>query len=582
MAAPLSAQSPSPLPLANALSQAGSYEQALQIYLNLFNNGRHDYQVISGIKTSYEKLSRYKAMITFFQKLSRQNPQNIDYRLSLGQAYFLDGQKEQALKIWRAVYRASPPNLTRYRLVGLTLIRLNLYNEAIAVFREALQKVNNKETLYGDLARLYRAQLDYEQAAYYFLKYYHHYKNQQNYVRSQIVAMTRDKEAAPLLIKGVEKFKREIADDTFVEETEAALYIRLKNFKKAFAIYQNIQHQNPAKNFMRRFAEKAAANRAYDFALKAYRLLLQKQHDLNHRAPYLLRIAQIDYALARTHTVSERNQKYVRHALDQLKKLSATTLSAMLRLNSLELRGDIYHDYFNDADRAVSFYNAALKINPDHRVSDNIRLKLAKVYLEKNDLPQAQTFYMQVRSRAYLHPAAFQLARLNYFEGRFAAAQKQLNNLLNQTSAADTIVNNALKLSMFIARFHSDSLMLTRFALAELLQAQKHLSQAARAFGKLFEAKNALSAPAAIKAARLYIHLAQPAQAQKILETFLKRYPNNPQADGALFLLAGLLENVRPAQALKIYNTLLIHFPQSFYLEKTRAKARILAAKIKE
>ena len=137
---PLKAQKNQTLRLASRLERSHSYEEALRLYLQLYQKGKYSFQIVRGIEHCYEKLNRFPELLDFFEKLSKKYPANLNHKLSLGRAYFLNRQKEKAQKIWQEILAREPALAANYRLVGLTLVDLNLYKEAIDVYKQALQK----------------------------------------------------------------------------------------------------------------------------------------------------------------------------------------------------------------------------------------------------------------------------------------------------------------------------------------------------------------------------------------------------------------------------------------------------------
>ena len=583
---PLKAQKDQTLRLASRLERSHSYEEALRLYLQLYQKGKYSFQIVRGIEHCYEKLNRFPELLAFFEKLSKKYPANLNHKLSLGRAYFLNRQKEKAQKIWQEILAREPALAANYRLVGLTLVDLNLYKEAIDVYKQALQKFKKQERLYNDIARLYQAQLDYKNALENYLLYYRHFKKQKLYVQSRLVAMMKDKESVPQLLKGLAAYKERAGSDHFITETEASLYIRLRNFDKAYRLYLDLHKQNPLQNFLQRFARSAFANQSYVYALKAYRVLLNERRGLRRQAPYLLEIAKIYYTTGKEKTRAgneQQGQEDVQKALTQLKKLTAAQINPSIRIKSLELWGDIEHDYFNDVDQALSAYRQSLNIKRRGPEADRIKLKLAQTYLEKNELHSAVTYYRDVDSRGEKQLAALNLAQVDFYKGQFTKAQKALDLLLHRTTAEDTTVNNAIKLLLLCEQFKNDSLSLAQFAKGELLLRQKKISRAAKVFYTLFEAGKSLSPLAGIKAARLLRRLDKDADAEKLLLRFLQQYPRQDMADEAVFTLASIYEQRKQfAQALTFYKRLLTDFPLSFYRAPARTRARILTEKIKE
>jgi len=388
------------LRVARALERAGQYENALGIYRQLFDEGRVSTQVINGLKNCFQNLHQYQAMIRFFTKLTQKFPRDISYKVYLAGAYYLNNEKERAFTIWESVYQSRPYNIYKYRLVAGAMAELRLLDQAIGVYRQALKQLPKQKSLYRDIAYLYRAQLNYEQAVRYYLLFYQHYRNQKYYVRSQLLSMTKDKEATGRIIKALAAFSGEKGSDVFLQELHGELLMRLKDYAAALDIYRRLHKQNPQANYLERFAVQAAANRAYAYALKAYDEILKDKPGRTYRRRIQLARARtyFQYAqgLIQKHREAEAGIK-VKEAQKILKNLTAEKFGEAVYYQALELRGDIAFKYYADADGALALYKQLLKFKLKGQTPDRLRFKIARALLRKNELSQARSYLKKIR-----------------------------------------------------------------------------------------------------------------------------------------------------------------------------------------
>ena len=180
----LEAQESNTLKLAKSLEKTGQYEESLKLYQKLFDGGTETFQVIEGIKNNLIELRRYDDLILFFSNLVEKNPQQINYLIDLGKAWYLKGDEKNAFRCWKETIESAPQNPTVYRLVGLTMIDLRLFDDAIKIYEQAIKNVKGQESLYRDIAALYKAQLNYEKAVQNLLLFYTYFQKQFGYVQS--------------------------------------------------------------------------------------------------------------------------------------------------------------------------------------------------------------------------------------------------------------------------------------------------------------------------------------------------------------------------------------------------------------
>jgi tetratricopeptide (TPR) repeat protein len=584
---PVFAQDKNRLKIAAALEKSGSYEESLDIYLTLFNKGNSSHTVISGIKKNYVKLRRYEEMINFFNPLIKRFPKRINYKIDLGSAYYLNDNKKQAMEIWEQVYNSQPPNSMNYRLTGMAMIELRLYDEAAQVYKKAIQNIKNQESLYRDIAMLYKARLNYEQAVQNNLLYYSFYKKQINYVRSQIISMSKDDEAVERIIASMENFiKIHNTTDAVIEELLAGMYIKKKDFEHAFSLYKKLHKKNIKQNYLWRFAREAEANNAFDYSIKAYQTALSAKISDQLHANLKYNLARSHYYLGRQLAAKGKNetgQRQVNEAIRLLEEVIQKNAAMQFTWRSIELQADINQSFYNDIDKAIRLYERLTASKGRKEALDRVKIKLGNAYLLKNDLQTAGNYYNNISTRPYQNLGAFNLAEIDYFKGQFAKAKEQYERLLSNVLLKDSLTNNAMERIITIEQYVSDSTALAQFSAAGLLERRQKLSEAAKIVAGLFEVQKEISPLAGIEAALIYIKLDKLEDGQNILNKFTASYKDDRNIDRAYFLLADIYNKQQNyKQALDNYRTILVDYPASFYLEQARERARALTAKLKE
>ncbi len=568
------------LRLARTFDRAGDYPSALELYLQLYRDGKVTSEIIAGIERNYRRLQKYDALIGFFEQLVKKNPQQFSYQISLAGAYYLADQKEKAFALWQRVYETPPQNALKYRLVARAMTDLHLYDQAITVYQKALERFPDQATLYRDMAVLYRARLNYEQATENYLKYYLHSPKQNLFVRSQLLSMAKDQEVTRRIIQSAKGFLKKYGTNDALQEMMATLYMRAKDYEQAFRIYSDLNKASPRKNYLVRFASQAVANRAFEYAVRAYLQLLKEETQPARKQTLQLQLAETHFRyglnLAGGHETSRGNTQ-VQAALELL---TGITLPA-LRPQALELMGDIYLRYYNDLDRAAENYQKALKLRPDRRLGDRLHLKLADVHLKKNELSAAEVQLKKVRAGKLQNVARVYLADLHFYRAQFDQALKAYKEILMNSAPEDTLYNNVLQQLTLLETYGQDSTALREFSQARLLEKQQHLTQAAEQYLRIFNRKTELGLLAAENAVRLFLKLKKWAQAEHMLREWIEKVPDAENIDLAYFWLAHVLqEQGEPRQALDVYQKILIAYPNSFYVDQARQFARRLSEEL--
>lgn len=583
----LAAQPDSRLRMANLFKNTGNYAEALELYLQVYRSGQSSGILVNDIQFCYEKLKRYDDLINFLKELVKSHPGNLDYQVRLGKAFYLNGQRKTAFDHWQQLMQTHAQNAYLYRLLGNTFIELRLYDKAIETYQTAIEKTNSQFSLYRDIALLYRAQLDYGQAALNYLKFLEHFPNQVAFVNSQIIAMSSDTTAVRQMITAIENYLNSHRQKDQVKQMLADLYLRNKDFKRAFAIYQQLHQKAPKFNYLSLFVNKAIQNNAYDFAIKGLLLLEEQSPKSFLKKQYQLQLAKTYYLKGKKQAALKKidqSQKSVQKALTLLKNLTQDekARSAPYFRQALELRGDIYFNYYEDIDQAIANYRLLLNTGLRNKQLDMIRLKLARAYLAKGDLQRAKEFLLKIQSGELRNLRSYWLAELLFYQGKLSAALKQFKTLTKKIAPDDTLKNNLLERTLLLQHVADDSATLVDFARAEFLIMQKKRSQAAHIFKEIAFRERPLSPLCAERAVKLFVQLNKFDEVEEIVKHVLKAFPHYANLDYLLFTLAQIQERQQQyKQAFDNYRLVISQFPNSFWIDRCREQARLLKEKLK-
>ena len=579
------AQSANDLKLATALEKSGRYDEALNIYSKLFSINRPNIQVINGINTCLKNLHRYEDLIKFYRDLLDAFPQQYTYQVELGKAYYLNGNEKAAFENWREVYQNQPDNIMAYRLVALAYIDFRLIDQAIEVYQKIINKFDNQYTLYRDIANLYRAQLDYPNAVTNFLMYYKYSKNQSSYIQSQLIAMSKDDEAVQKIIIAIQDFMNHEFSDDMIQEFLATMYVKNKEYDKAFDIYKSLQDNKNDPGSLITYADLVEKNKVYDYAVLAYETVIKKYPSDRRINQFELDLARNRYYLAMQQVKigkivdAENNIHKSIAALDELSK----TDQIIFQIRSLELKGDIYITYYQDLDQAIDIYKQILTKNTNSDFVDNIKLKLGDAFVIKNKLDEARNYYNDVRGRKFRNLSLYNIAELDYYTGQFSMAANKYQKLLSSISARDSLTNNILDRTVLLSQFASDSLDLGDYAQAEFLERRLKKSEAAEKFLEIFKKHNKLSFKAGINAGNLYQQLGKYLESESLFTGLIQNYSDKEGLDLVYYRLGELyFQQKMYKKSLENFQQILLQYPSSFYLEDARDKARALSELIKE
>jgi len=579
----VNAQQNNEIKYAENLLRSRSYEPALLIFQKQFNNGNTSASVVNGLSRCLEELHMVEEWIVFLKEVIVKLPASFNYQVHLGKAYYMNDQKELAQETWEKVYIHSPPEIMRFRLVGQSMIQLRLFDEAIEVYENALEKMNNQDALNLEIAKLYRAQFDYEKATEHYLKYYLKFKKQHGYVRTMLINMAKDDEATERIIKKVQAFDND--EDPDLQEILSNLYMRKKDYAHALEIILSIENRSAKKQFtyLNRFAVEAEKDKAFEYVILAYENIINFNNSTTS--------SDAELKLAKAYFRSgidlldedkkEQSEALIKKAHLLLEKMMTDNLAK--KYQAAELSGDIYKIYYNDLDQGLLKYKliSLNRVGPVN--ADQVRVKMADIYILKNNLENAVKEYKSVKSKNYKAFSKYNLAEINYFNAQFSKAKKGYQDLISKVGMKDSLANNAMDRSFEIELFTSDSVNYAKFVSASLLERQNKFSEAAKIFEEVYNSQNIVSFASGLKAVKLYNRLNKEIEANILLEGLIENYPEEEQIDYIYFLLANNYKKAHDyGSALSLYQEILIMFPTSFYVDEARSYAREINSLLKE
>jgi tetratricopeptide (TPR) repeat protein len=566
--------------------QSGLYQDALPLYQNIYGKGNRSFQVISGLSRCLEELKKYDDLILLFNNLEKQYPERLNYTVDKARIYYLNGEQDTAFTIWQSAYQKYPNNINAYRMVGSVLVQLRLYDKAIEVYKSAVNNAEKGQTFNRDIAMLYKAQSNHTEAIKYFLTLYKNNPKEYNYVNQQIISMAVDDESVINILAGLENYVSKNDPDENIQELQAEMFIRNREFDSAYNIYQNLNIDKSNDRFLLRFASEAEANKAFEYAIKAYTQLLKYPRKQSLQLSLQLRMAQTQYHFGDwLRKIGKKTQadSEVQGAIEIINIISQSNPNFPEKWLAVQLEADIYHHYFHELDKAVSLYQSLLQAPPKVINLDMVYYRLGFLYLQKNNLATAEKNYKKILGRQYRNLAHYRLAEISFFKGKFAQSKQGLEKLSRGLAADDTLMNNVLSRLSFIDHHVEDSLQLAIFAKAELLLIQNKNSEALDIFLELSKSPSELSISASHKTALIYMNSKKYQDAEQVMEHLIEKYPQAINMDFAYYLLAEANNyNHNYTKALDAYRFILANYPNSFYTDLAREKARDLVLILKD
>ncbi len=585
------------LRLAQSYEQSGDWEKAVPLYESLFQGAPRNLIYFDGLRRGYLQLKLYdKAIDLILYRLS--NEKNPGLLAELGGAYYLKQDERKADSAWRSVINTDPKNPMMYRIVASQLMEFRLYDRAIQVFLEARKATGNRDQFAEDLATLYTAFQQYEEAIREYVAMLELHPDQLSSIQARMSGMVNRPEALKVAQRVVKDEITRRKENVPMRQLSAWLSMEGKNYDAALEEYRIIDRLTKAEgSALFDFARQAAQEQAYATAVRAYKEVLD-QYPSSPKRPY----ARFGYAraleeiVASTDTlrpgvrgvgewpVSEAPQEFggvlrLYEALLQDFPRSEFAAQAFFRLGVVKL------EYLFDLDGALTAFMNVRTTHPSHPLAAEASLRIGQVLTAKNNLPQAELEYAKLlgsQNADIVDHALVALAELDYFQGRYDSAETKLQTFSRNN--ANNLANNALQFLYFIRENKAvDPAALTAFAKADLLMRQRKYSEALVQFEECIKRypRALLTDDAMMKTAEVQLLLKRPGEALQIFQNVVEM-PLSILRDRALFRIGETYEMTLrdKGKAIEAYEQLLAKFPRSLYGNTARTRIRILRGDI--
>ena len=323
-------------------------------------------------------------------------------------------------------------------------------------------------------------------------------------------------------------------------------------------------------------AKIARDNEQYDIAIKAYDYLVRKAQEGAYYEEAVVGLIEVRYqsvVSSKSGETAEFYSEFEKRIEKECLELNISDKTAPI----LIIRADILAFRLDEIEKAIEILENALNLNLSKLNKSRLKMKLADIYLFKEEVWEATLLYSQVdksmKEEPIGHEARFKNAQLRYYIGEFDWALAVLNILKSATSKL--IANDAMTLSLMITdNLEYDTVALQRLAKADFYIYQKRYELA----NQMLDSVNVYN-PNEVSMPCLLMRKAQMAfdnndyeMADSLYKRVYQGYADSYIADEALLKDAILLEKFldRKEEAMECYARLIDDYASSVYVAQAR------------
>ena len=557
------------------------YDKAADIYQQLYvNRGYYHYfsQYVECL-ILLDKLDEAEKELKSFIKTDN-TTNKWKSNVALAYVFLRKNEKDKSDKILKKLINELPEDKNLFNQIANGM-RAKDFNEfAIMLYDRGSGVSSMNYKFFMEKAQTYQTMMNFEKATENYLLHLEESPDDYDVVKSRMSFMLRyniddsviDDMRFVLLKKAQDNMDNEIFAELLVW-----FALQMKDYE--IALDQEIALD-------RRFGDReydiiylakiARDNEQYDIAIKAYDYLVRKAQEGAYYEEAVVGLIEVQYqnvVSSKSGETAEFYSEFEKRIEKECLELNISDKTAPI----LIIRADILAFRLDEIEKAIEILENALNLNLTKLNKSRLKMKLADIYLFKEEVWEATLLYSQVdksmKEEPIGHEARFKNAQLRYYIGEFDWALAVLNILKSATSKL--IANDAMTLSLMITdNLEYDTVALQRLAKADFYIYQKRYELA----NQMLDSVNVYN-PNEVSMPCLLMRKAQMAfdnndyeMADSLYKRVYQGYADSYIADEALLKDAILLEKFldRKEEAMECYAKLIDDYASSVYVAQAR------------
>lgn len=595
----LKAQTPVPQHQSKSNQSAQSQRQINdKLARNFFNNKEYDkaadlYQQLYVDYRYYYYFSQYIECLIFLERfdeaekdlksfIKNDNTTN-KWRSNVSLAYvlFRDNEKDKSDKILKKLINELPADKNVFIQVANEM-RAKDFNEFAIMLYDRGSGISSMDyKFFMEKALAYQSMMDFGKATENYLLQLEEKPDDYEVVKSRMSYMLRynvDDSVIDDMRFALLKKAQENRDNENFAELLVWFALQMKDYEIALDQEIALDRRFDDREYDVIYLAKIARdNEQYDIAIRAYDYLIKKSTEGVYYEDAVVGMTEVQYQKVESSFYEDSKTEFYSEFEKRIEKECLELGVSDKTIPILIIRAEILASRLNEIEKSIEILNDALPLNISRLNKAKIKMKLADIYLFKEEVWEATLLYSQVdksmKEEPIGHEARFKNAQLRYYIGEFDWALSVLNILKSATSKL--IANDAMTLSLVISdNLEYDTIALQRLAKADFYIYQKRYELANQMLDSInIYNPNEVSMPYLLMRKA---HIAMENNDYEMADSLYKRvyqgYADSYMADDALMKDAILLEKTldKKEEALECYAKLIDEYASSVYVAQAR------------
>jgi len=570
--------------LASQYFREQDYENARDLYRKIYEK-TNQFGYFQQYVECLIHLKDYDNAERELKAFAKKNPGYYKPVVDLVYIYTLQGKPDKAKKQYNEIVKDLPPQSSSIRNLSNAFQSRGMNDLALEVLEKGNTLLDGKETFYMDQAYIHQSSANYQEAfRFYFLELETH-PGQYNNIRNRLQTMLYydvNHSISDELRMALLKQTQEKPDNLELAQLLVWFALQQEDYDIALAQSQSIDrktHDQDAQ--INNLSGICLNNKQYDVAKEGYTYILNKGTSSPFYGQALTGVIKADYLKLKS---ANSNDMKAYEALTKRIEDAYTEINTNDLAKLTLIQADIMTYHLDKSDEAIALLMQTIETVVAKQDQAQLKLKLADIYLYKDEVWEATLLYSQVdksmKEEPLGHEARFKNAQLRYFIGEYEWAESQLKVLKAATSKL--IANDAMTLSLVIKdNLEADTTgtELNRLARADYRIYQQHEDQAVTLLDDIIASGNEISKPHALfRKGEILEKRKDYANAEQLYLQIVEQYPDSYMTDAALMHAALIEQNELKEKELakQHYEQLIDDYPTSIYTAQAKKNYRKL------
>tara|TARA_B100001248_G_scaffold140051_1_gene105135 strand:- start:4586 stop:6442 length:1857 start_codon:yes stop_codon:yes gene_type:complete len=485
---------------AKMLEQKGDLEGAILIYEDILSKEPEHKQTIKNLKNLYLKYSMYSRGISFMRLRMSKEPNDVRTYCELGELYFLNKQKKDAILTWYTALNKFKHNRSFYRIMLSTLAKHNLNEELSTIIKKGRTNFG-KSFLSYELGTYFQSIGEYDNAMDEYISHLVSEKNYKGIIERKILLMSDEKDAIPFVEDKL--FKASKLYPNQILNTLSEFYFKQQKYDLSFKTKKEWTSEGN-KDFSEwlKFADDLRNEKQYQHAMNAYYYILSYKLNSKLIERALLGLGQIfDDQITSKTTMNlipyfYDNNMFFKDPFQVYSSISTEHLESSLNLyDSLLVSlkkpsylsqayyrlGDIHYRILQDFDKAYYLLNKAISFNPTKKTKLKIINRTSDVLIATGQTREALSFLQEQIRIEPLEGLREKVLLIKFLTASPDSILYDIELSFNNIDQSDNAFNDLMELKNLIFKYcneNSNYESFKYFQKSELFVRQKKLGDA--------------------------------------------------------------------------------------------------------